>query len=339
MLTIGDRLKQMRLEKGLTLEQVSDVIKIRKRYLQAIETSDYDVFASTVYTKGFLKNYAVFLGIDADRAVALYRRECEEKQEKGLDAAQKPINEPKFVLTPGKIIFVVFIVTILGLFGYFYNQYQKFAAPPFLNIQSPKNGMETSLDSVTIEGSTEIGSIVTINDQAISMDDLGNFRVTVSLREGTNRIKVGSENGIGKKSEEFLDVFLTTTTVAAADSEEPVEGEVPPSEEDVTIYDGLEMEVSIGPNSAWLLIETDDEIAFSGVLVADSVKTFKANEKVYIKTGNAGSTGVKINGVQQEKLGDEGVVESREYTINSISGMSGDGNSESDTAVTEQPVE
>jgi len=323
MLTIGERLKQRRIDRGLTIEQVSDVIKIRKKYIEAIENSDYDVFASIVYIKGFLKNYAIFLGFDPNSAVALYRRECEEKKEKGLESAQKPINEPKFVLTPGKIIFAVFFIAIFGLFGYFYNQYQKFAAPPFLDIQSPRNGLETEQDSITIEGSTEIGSLVTINDQTISTDDLGNFKVTVSLRNGTNIIKVASENGIGKKSEEYVEVFLNTPTVAAASTDITDEsgGELPIDNNNLT-YDGIELEISIGPNSSWILIETDGEVVFSGVLVADSLKTFKANEKIYIKTGNAGSTDVKINGVKQDKLGGEGVVESREYTINSITNVS-----------------
>lgn len=319
MLTIGARMKQRRKELGLSLEQVSDVVKIRKVYLEALEEGNYDVFDSAIYTKGFLKNYAVFLGIEPNRALALYRRECEEKQEKGLEASQKPINEPKFVITPGKVIFTVLAVMIIAVFGYFYYQYQQFATPPFLDIRSPKDGTETLEDAVTIDGSTEIGSIVTINDQAIKTDDLGNFRVTVSLREGSNRLKVASENGIGKKSEKYVNVFLKTdSTVASGETPEETPSTETETPEEV-VYSGVEMEVTIGPDSAWLLVETDGETAFTGVLVADTIKTFSASEKIYIKTGNAGSTNIKINGVTQEPLGSEGDVESREYTVNSVS--------------------
>ena len=321
MITIGTRLKRKRLERGLSIEQVSDQVKIRIKYLSALEEGRYNRFASAVYAKGFLRNYASFLGIDPDKALALYRRECEVKKEAGLDDAHAPINEPRFVVTPGKIIIAAFVVMLMVLFGYFYYQYQQFAAPPFLDITSPRDGSDTIEETTTIEGVTEAGSIVTINDQAIKTDDLGNFKVTVSLKSGSNQIKIASENGIGKKSEKYVNVFLQTDdTIASADSDSGDDTVVADDTTDTEeyVYDGIEMEVKITSNSSWILIETDGEVAFTGVLVPDTVKIFKAAEKIYIKTGNAGSTNVTINGQLQESLGDEGEVESREYNKNVV---------------------
>lgn len=322
MITIGTRLKRKRLEMGLSIDEISDSVKIRSHYLTALEEGDYKVFSSAVYAKGFLKNYASFLGIDPDKAIALYRRESEVKREAGLDEAHMPINEPHFVITPGKVILTAFILMILGLFGYFYYQYQQFAAPPFLDVISPKDATETTEEVTTIEGSTEAGSIVTINDQAIKTDDLGNFKVTVSLKSGSNQIKIASENGIGKKSEKYINVFLNTEdTIASTEPSDttPSDADTPENNEP-KVYDALEMEISINPNSAWLLVETDGETAFTGVLVPDTVMVFKASEKIYIKTGNAGSTNVTINGQVQEGLGEEGEVESREYNKSMVLG-------------------
>lgn len=64
MQEIGNTLRQLRLQKGLTLEQVEQSIKIRLRYLQAIEEGDMSVLPGMVYARGFIKSYAEFLGIN-----------------------------------------------------------------------------------------------------------------------------------------------------------------------------------------------------------------------------------------------------------------------------------
>jgi len=326
MITIGARLKKAREKNDYTIEQVSDVIKIRPKYLVALEEGNYDLFASLVYAKGFLRLYASFLDIDPDKAVAIYRREKAEMQRSILGESQRPLKEPRFVLTPLKAMVGLVFVLLLGLFGYIYYQYQQFAAPPFLNVISPKDGEEVTEDSVTIEGITESGTLITINDQEINTDDLGNFKVTVSLRPGSNQVKVAAENGIGKRSEQLVNIFANVPgLIVAENSDNSDEGEneeapVTAEEEENQVYEGVEMEVTIGPNSAWILVETDGETAFAGVLVVDSIKIFNAKEKIYIKTGNAGSTSLKINGKIQPALGEEGEVESREYNKTMVLG-------------------
>lgn len=325
MITIGTRLQKRRKELSLTLEQVSDVIKIRPKYLKALEEGDYDIFSSTVYAKGFLKIYSEFLDIDPGKAIAIYRRERSERKQSILAEAQRPIKEPRFVITPVKAIGAFVFILLLGLFGYIYYQYQQFAAPPFLNVVSPKDGDEVVQDNITVEGSTESGSLVTINDQEIKTDDIGNFKVTVSLRPGSNQVKVASENGIGKRSEQIINIFSNVPGLVISERPEEESSEEASKEEEVKeeeskVYNDLELEITIGPNSAWILVETDGETAFAGVLVSDSIKTFTAKEKIYIKTGNAGSTRLKLNGDIQEGLGEEGEVESREYNKNIVLG-------------------
>lgn len=67
MLTIGQRLKAAREEKKLTLEKVFQAIRIRVNYLQALEDDDLSVMPSPVQARGYLRNYADFLGLDLDR--------------------------------------------------------------------------------------------------------------------------------------------------------------------------------------------------------------------------------------------------------------------------------
>jgi cytoskeleton protein RodZ len=67
MQTIGQRLKAVREEKNLSLEKVFQATRIRVNYLRALEDDDLSVMPSPVQARGYLRNYAEYLGLDLDR--------------------------------------------------------------------------------------------------------------------------------------------------------------------------------------------------------------------------------------------------------------------------------
>jgi cytoskeletal protein RodZ len=70
---LGELLRKAREDKGLSLAQVEEATKIRHAYLQALEEEDFDRLPAPVYVKGFLKNYALFLGLDPQSTTQLYQ--------------------------------------------------------------------------------------------------------------------------------------------------------------------------------------------------------------------------------------------------------------------------
>jgi len=71
-MTIGEKLRNAREENGITLAEVENETKIRRKYIIALENEDFDVLPGKVYVKGFLRNYARFLGVDGDDLVNEY---------------------------------------------------------------------------------------------------------------------------------------------------------------------------------------------------------------------------------------------------------------------------
>jgi cytoskeleton protein RodZ len=63
---IGEQLREAREAKSLTLNQVSHNIRIRSRYLEALEQGNLGELPSAVHVRGFLRSYADFLGLDAN---------------------------------------------------------------------------------------------------------------------------------------------------------------------------------------------------------------------------------------------------------------------------------
>ncbi len=67
--TIGQRLKAEREEQHLTLEKVFEATRIRVQYLQALEADDLSVMPSPVQARGYLRNYAEYLGLDVEQVL------------------------------------------------------------------------------------------------------------------------------------------------------------------------------------------------------------------------------------------------------------------------------
>lgn len=66
------RLREARLAAGIELADVQQGTKISRRYLEAIEAGEFDRCPAEVYTRGFIRLYARFLGLDAAEVVAEY---------------------------------------------------------------------------------------------------------------------------------------------------------------------------------------------------------------------------------------------------------------------------
>lgn len=72
MESIGERLRLARERNALTLDQVARETHVAKRFLKALEDEDFSVFPGETYTMGFLRNYAEYLGLEAEELISAY---------------------------------------------------------------------------------------------------------------------------------------------------------------------------------------------------------------------------------------------------------------------------
>ena len=72
---IGAALKAVREFRSLDLQQLADTTRIRRAYLSAIEEMRLEELPSRPFTIGYIRAYAVALGLDGDEAVERFRRE------------------------------------------------------------------------------------------------------------------------------------------------------------------------------------------------------------------------------------------------------------------------
>jgi len=72
---LGDRFKQEREAKGLSLNQLQDMTKIQKRYLAGIEEGNYAMMPGKFYVRAFIKQYAEALDLDPDEIFEQYKND------------------------------------------------------------------------------------------------------------------------------------------------------------------------------------------------------------------------------------------------------------------------
>jgi len=63
--SVGTRLKQAREARGMSIDSVGRAIKLAPRQVEAIEADDFDSLMSPTYVRGFIRNYAALIGLDA----------------------------------------------------------------------------------------------------------------------------------------------------------------------------------------------------------------------------------------------------------------------------------
>jgi cytoskeleton protein RodZ len=71
---VGQKLREARTRRKLSLPEVEAETKIRARYLQAIENEEWDQLPEDTYARAFIRTYGRFLGLDGDRLAEEHRR-------------------------------------------------------------------------------------------------------------------------------------------------------------------------------------------------------------------------------------------------------------------------
>src|SRR5216110_2401728 len=70
--SFGEELRREREIRGISLKEIADSTKISKRFLEAIERNDHKTLPAPVFTRGFVREYARYLGLNAEEMVNRY---------------------------------------------------------------------------------------------------------------------------------------------------------------------------------------------------------------------------------------------------------------------------
>ncbi|WHY02405.1 RodZ domain-containing protein [Neobacillus sp. DY30] len=128
MTELGNRLKEARLAKGLSLEDLQSITKIQKRYLIGIEEGNYSSMPGNFYVRAFVKQYAEALQLNPEEIFETYKNEIPATHNEDLPEKLSRVKTRKTV-TDGsskifdiipKVLIGIFIIGAAGLLYYFF---------------------------------------------------------------------------------------------------------------------------------------------------------------------------------------------------------------------------
>jgi cytoskeletal protein RodZ len=239
--SLPDRLAAARERKGVDLRRAERDTKIRVRYLSALERGDYRQLPGAVYTKGFLRNYAIYLGLDPEEVLRQWRRERgDQAMPPPLIVPLRPIAEPARPLTFSPSIIVAALLTfVVVAFGVYVSvQLLRYAKPPELAVTNPTNAVISVDDTVTtyhLGGTATPGSTVTVTapgrDQPYRVTALadGTWSVDVDLRRGRNQFDItATDPDTGKQAQsprtQVINVPFSAIQAPTLTVSQPVDG-------------------------------------------------------------------------------------------------------------------
>ncbi len=88
MSSVGSYLRELRTQRGVSLEEIARSTRVMHSYLEALESDDLVALPAPVFTKGFIRAYCQALAVPPDEALTLWERRADEGAEGGKTAGQ-----------------------------------------------------------------------------------------------------------------------------------------------------------------------------------------------------------------------------------------------------------
>ena len=266
---LGERLRQAREAKGISLEQAEEGTKIRRRFLEALEAEDYGQLPGEAYVRGFLRNYAYFLGLNPDEALLASGRQPAAPIPQKNDLGPY-LNEPldgnlraRWVPMAATALLVALVLIGGGwaLVRYVVPQLQGSVAaqPPAQTVPSMPSA--TAPLVVEIETPTLSPTLTATNTPLPEASVSAQLTATAEVLEPTQTPSVAS---------------VTTS--------------------------GLQLRLE-ATHRSWVSLTIDGKPAWAGTLEVGASKEWQAAQTISLHSGNAGGLRVWINGEEQPAIG------------------------------------
>ena|SRR3990167_897586 len=199
MSSFGELLRQRRESKRISIKKASKKLLIKKDHLIALENEDWQSLPEATFTKGYIKSYSEFLGLDKEKMLAFYRRDFDERK---IPKTESHKSAPKsFFITPKRLRNFIFAVAVIGFIAYITVQYSSVLKSPKLEIlQPPEDDITVSVPIIEVSGKAESESQVSIDGEFVPTDQDGNFSRFYKLDEGQNIIEIIASKRLSPKT-------------------------------------------------------------------------------------------------------------------------------------------
>ncbi|MFC2023520.1 helix-turn-helix domain-containing protein [Chloroflexota bacterium] len=291
---MGDWLQKRRDELGISLEQAEEDTRIRVRYLEALETEQFESLPDPAVGRGFLRNYAAYLGLDPQAAIERFSALVGPPEPEPLPAEEtSPFASGPFrpvalhgipgrgsgrAIVVGVLVGLIAVLAVLGWWAYPRIIELVQSSEPFALL--PRATEAEATESVALPIATHTATSVVSESETPS---------PITSTEPTSSV-------------EPTDTAIPTLTYTPSPSPTPS----PP------IYTGVFLELVL-TDTSWIQITVDGLRQFQGNLEAPAYQSWYGEDRIELRAGNAGAVEVTLNGQNLGALGGPGEVVDRIY--------------------------
>lgn len=264
--TISSYLKQARVEKSLSIEEVAMTTLVPMRALQALETGKVENLPEAIYVQGFIRRYGDAVGLNGKELAAEFAEACLPPPEPlNLSNQDTKTGISLSLLTP-YVLFVTLVAT--ASVGLFY-------------VLKPQPGRESTAKNVPDTAKNQLNS------------------QTKSLPTPTKPETKPAEIQVTPAP-----AVNSTSTPVATSTPEFISNPTPTSTPTPTpiISDAVKIKLDI-QDEAWVRVKVDGKTEFEGTLKPGEIKNWSGSQVITVESGNAGGVLVSQNGQPAEPMG------------------------------------
>ncbi len=307
MAALGQKLREEREARNISIDEIAAATKIVPRYLEALEADHLDQMPGGFFVKGIIRSYARAIGLDADEVLARYKAAgLVGGLEPGRTAAPRPAAEqvPQYVPTvpeepapPAEAAPVAEKKTVTDLFVE----------------EAPKPGLSPVARKRIIAWAWRSLAVLVIIAGLFYLWSSRRPRPpqsrseTVVTREAlppAQKTDPGPAPVSPSRTEAASEPASKPATEPIAEPA-PSKPEPPPVAQEV--WKGVTIEISFQAET-WIQVYTDRELKVDGLFPAGATARAQADKELLIHTGNAGGFTFRLNGRQAKPLGRIGQV-------------------------------
>ncbi len=295
---VGGMLHDARVKKGYKLEDVSKELYIRKSFLEAIESSNYEEIPEPPYGIGFIRSYAEFLGLNSARIVQLFKEETDAKNQKEDVYVLEPQAEATM---PNKKYLGISVLAVVLLYvawlGYNKAQFE----------EVPASAGEDIIAEVTIPQANdnfplkveEFATVETVASEK-AKEPLPVIDTTTAPVEETPQVTVSEENfvEVPKTEEGKENVVAEEPKVETKLSKEEDKGQEiseEKAEKKVSAKKGSRVTIKVNKET-WVEVKDNKKLWLSKVLQAGDSYQVPAGEGTILSVGRFDAVDVEIDG-------------------------------------------
>jgi len=205
---LAHKLKQARLEKGLSLTEVKKETNIQIKHLEVLEKGDYKKLPGSIYVRSWLKIYGQLLELPVAELLEDYK--IQNIINKKLEKITEKKKKNKLIhnlLKPKTIKIILINLIVLTLLGYLVWEIKKIISPPYIKITEPSNNYITKESTISILGETMPEVELMINNEKVLLDKEGNFKKDINLMLGLNNLEISAKKKYSKIKYTELSIF------------------------------------------------------------------------------------------------------------------------------------